>query len=65
MAGQGSGTTALEALLDVRLLAPGGPDDAKVLLSFGKRDERIAVGLDVAANALPAVTRLFALERSP
>jgi hypothetical protein len=65
VAGQGAGGTALEALLDMRLVAPGGPDDAKVLLSFGKRDERIAVGLDVAASALPAMARLFALDRSP
>jgi hypothetical protein len=47
------------------LLAPGGPDEAPVLLSFGKKAERIALTLDVSASALPAVARLFALDRSP
>jgi hypothetical protein len=56
---------ALELFVDTRLLAPGGPDDAKVLLSFGKRKEQIVVALDVAAPALPALSRLFALDRSP
>lgn len=56
---------ALGVFLDTRLIAPGGPDDAKLLLSFGKKADRIVVALDVAASALPAVARLFALDRSP
>ena len=56
---------ALSIFLDTRLIAPGGPDDAKLLLSFGKKADRIVLGLDVAATALPAVARLFALDRSP
>jgi hypothetical protein len=56
---------ALAIFADARLLAPGGPDEAKLLLSFGKRDDRIVVALDVAAAALPALARLFALDRSP
>jgi len=56
---------ALGLFLDTRLLAPGGPDDAKLLLSFGKKADRIVVALDVAATALPAVAQLFALDRSP
>jgi len=47
------------------LVAPGGPDDAKALLSFGKKGDQIAVALDMAATALPALARLFALDRSP
>jgi hypothetical protein len=56
---------ALALFADARLVAPGGPDDAKVLLSFGKKGDQIAVALDVAATALPALARLFALDRSP
>jgi hypothetical protein len=56
---------ALGIFVDTRLIAPGGPDDAKLLLSFGKKADRIVVALDVAATALPAVARLFALDRSP
>jgi hypothetical protein len=57
--------TALSVFADARLLAPGGPDDAPMLLSFGKKDEHIAVSLDVSSNALPALARLFALDRGP
>jgi len=60
-----SAQTALALVADTRLLAPGGPDDAKLMLSFGKKDAQIVVGLDVAAAALPALARLFALDRSP
>jgi hypothetical protein len=60
-----AGKTALGVVADMRLLAPGGPDEAKVLLSFGKQDAQIVVALDVAAAALPALARLFALDRSP
>lgn len=56
---------ALGIFVDTRLIAPGGPDDAKLLLSFGKKADRIVLALDVAATALPAVARLFALDRSP
>jgi hypothetical protein len=56
---------ALALFADARLVAPGGPDDAKVLLSFGKKGDQIAIALDVAATALPALARLFALDRSP
>jgi hypothetical protein len=57
---------ALALFADTRLVAPGGPDDAKVaLLSFGKKGDQIAIALDVAATALPALARLFALDRSP
>lgn len=56
---------ALALFADARLIAPGGPDDAKLLLSFGKKGDQIAVALDVAATALPALARLFALDRSP
>lgn len=60
-----AGKTALGVVVDARLLAPGGPDDAKLLLSFGKQDGQIVVALDAAAAALPALARLFALDRSP
>lgn len=60
-----SGKTALGVIADTRLLAPGGPDEAKLLLSFGKQDAQIVVALDVATGALPALARLFALDRSP
>jgi hypothetical protein len=56
---------ALALFADTRLIAPGGPDDAKLLLSFGKKADQIVLGLDVAASALPALARLFALDRSP
>ena len=56
---------ALALFADARLVAPGGPDDAKLLLSFGKKGDQIAIALDVAATALPALARLFALDRSP
>ena len=57
--------TALSVFADARLLAPGGPDEAPILLSVGKRDERIAMTLEVSSAALPAFARLFALDRSP
>jgi hypothetical protein len=64
--GQGlADQTALSAFADARLFAPGGPDQAPILLSFGKKAERIAVALDVSTAALPALARLFALDRSP
>ena len=50
---------ALGLFADVRLVAPGGPDEAKVLLSFGKNGDQIAIALDVAANALPALARVL------
>ena len=56
---------ALGIFADARLFTPGGPDDAKVLLSFAKEHEQIVVALDIASAALPAVARLFALDRSP
>jgi hypothetical protein len=57
--------TALGIFADTRLFAPGGPDDAKVLLSFAKGQDQLVVALDIASAALPAVARLFALDRSP
>ena len=57
--------TALALFVDARLVAPGGPDEAPILLSFGKKAERIALTLDASAAALPALARLFALDRSP
>lgn len=59
------GQSALRLFVDTRLLTPGGPDNAQTLLSFGKNADQIVVALDVAANALPALARLFALDRSP
>jgi len=56
---------ALAFFADARLLLPGGPDDAKLLLSFGEKADQIVLALDAAASALPAVARLFALDRSP
>jgi hypothetical protein len=56
---------ALALFADTRLLVPGGPDEAPLLLAFGKKAEKIALSLDVSAAALPAVARLFALEKSP
>ncbi|MDF3067540.1 MAG: uncharacterized protein K0R38_3141 [Polyangiaceae bacterium] len=56
---------ALGLFADARLALPGGPDEAPVLLSFGKKAERISLGLSLSAAALPAVARLFALEKSP
>jgi hypothetical protein len=60
-----SSTTALGLFADARLLAPGGPDDAPILLSFGKKAEQVALGLEVSAPALAAIARRFALDRSP
>jgi hypothetical protein len=56
---------ALAIFADARLIAPGGPDEAKVLLSFGKKADQIVLAIDAAAAALPALSRLFALDRSP
>lgn len=56
---------ALALFADARLVMPGGPDDAPLLLAFGKKADKIALSLDVSAAALPAVARLFALEKSP
>ena len=55
--------SALGLYLDARLLAPGGPDDAPILLALGKRDGRIVLGVDLAPAALRAVSRIFALDR--
>jgi hypothetical protein len=55
--------TALGVYLDTRLFAPGGPDDAPLLIALGKREGRIVLGVDMAPAALHAVSRLFALER--
>jgi hypothetical protein len=57
--------SALSVLFDVNLIAPGGPDGAKVLVSFGEKEGRIVVAMDAAAPALPALAQLFALHRSP
>jgi hypothetical protein len=57
--------TALSLFVDARLLAPGGPDDAPLWLSFGKKGEQMALSLDVSAAALSALARRFALDRSP
>ena len=62
--GQASATqTALGVFADAGLLTPGGPDGAPILLSFGKKDEHIAVALDISTVALPALARVFALDR--
>jgi hypothetical protein len=55
--------TALGVYLDARLLAPGGPDDAPLLIALGKREGRIVLAVDLAPAALHAVSRLFALDR--
>ncbi len=57
--------TALGIFADARLVAPSGPDGAPILLSFGKNADHVVVALDVAAQALPALARVFALDRSP
>lgn len=57
--------TAAALLADARLLAPGGADDAPLLAVFGKKGEQIAITLDVSTVALPALARVFALNRSP
>lgn len=57
--------TALQLFADARLFAPGGPDDAPISLAFGKKAERVSMAVDISAAALPAVARLFALEKSP
>jgi hypothetical protein len=57
--------TALGLFADARLFAPGGPDEAPILLTFGKKGEHIVAALDVSLAALPALARLFALDRSP
>ncbi|HVY27744.1 MAG TPA: hypothetical protein VHB79_14415 [Polyangiaceae bacterium] len=61
--GQGEHTAAA-LVADARLLA-AGTDDAPLLASFGKKGEQIVVTLDVATAALPALARVFALDRSP
>ncbi len=40
---------------DARLFAPGGPDDAPILLVVGKREERISVAMDLSPAALRAL----------
>jgi len=60
-----SNQTALGVFADARLLTPGGPDGAPILLSFGKKDDHIAVALDISTAALSALARVFALDRSP
>lgn len=57
--------TALGVFADARLLGPRGPDEAPLLLTFGKQADRVVVALDVASSALPALARVFALDRSP
>lgn len=57
--------TAAALVADARLLVPTGADDAPLLASFGKKGEQIVVTLDVSTTALPAVARVFALNRSP
>jgi hypothetical protein len=57
--------TALGVFADARLLGPAGPDAAPILLSFGKQADRVVVAVDIAASALPALARVFALDRSP
>jgi hypothetical protein len=57
--------TALALYLDARLLAPGGPDEAPLWLTFGRKDEQTALLLELSAPALSALARRFALDRSP
>jgi hypothetical protein len=56
---------ALGLFADARLLAPGLGGEAPVLVSFGKNGTRVSLALSVSAGALPAIARLFALEKSP
>lgn len=56
---------ALALYLDARLLAPGGPDEAPLWLSFGKQGAQTAFSLELSASALSALARRFALDRSP
>ena len=55
---------ALQLFADARLFGAGG-DAAPILLTFGKKAERVQLTVDISAPALPAVARLFALETSP
>jgi len=56
---------ALGLFADARLALPGGPDNAPILLSFGKKGSQIALLVDVSVPALSALARRFALDRSP
>jgi hypothetical protein len=51
---------ALGMFADARLMAPGGPDDAPLLLTLGKRNEQIAVSFDLSPGALRSVARFWA-----
>jgi hypothetical protein len=50
---------ALSVFADARLLAPGGPDDAPILLAMGRRKERIAVSIDLSPAALRSVAQFW------
>jgi hypothetical protein len=58
-------SAALALFADARVALPGGPETAPLLLSLGARQNGVGMTLDISAAALPAVARLFALERSP
>jgi hypothetical protein len=57
--------TALSVFADARLFAPDASQSAPLFFAFGKKEQRVALAFDVSAVALPAVARLFALDRSP
>jgi len=56
---------ALGLFADARVLAPGLGGEAPILLSFGKKGPQVSLGLAVSPGALPALARLFAVEKSP
>lgn len=62
---QDAAQAALALYVDMRLLLPGGPDDAPLWLSFGKKADKIGSSLEVSAPALSALAGRFALDRSP
>lgn len=47
--------TAVAVYVDARLLLPGGPEAAPILLSFGKLPDSLVVSLEAAPTALRAV----------
>lgn len=51
--------TAFSAYVDTRILAPGGPDDAPLFLSLGRRGEQIIVAADLAPATLRAAATLL------
>jgi hypothetical protein len=48
--------TALALYLDASMMAPGGPDEAPLLLALGKRGERIVLSLELSRPALATVS---------